>query len=154
MFPLNRGIFHTVGAGEDLWRISKTYEIDPGVLAEVNGIYNPEDIGTGDRLFIPGATRALPVPPPSFEELAAKIQKGVFIWPVQGIIFSLFGPRWGRLHEGIDISAPQGTPIVAAKDGVVIVTGGKRDTAGTEIPSKSNMMTASLPVTPTFQRRT
>jgi murein DD-endopeptidase MepM/ murein hydrolase activator NlpD len=42
-----------------------------------------------------------------------------FIWPVDGILTSPFGPRWGRLHAGIDIAAPGGTPIRAAKDGTV-----------------------------------
>jgi murein DD-endopeptidase MepM/ murein hydrolase activator NlpD len=130
MFPVTKGVFHTVGPGEDLWRISKAYDVDPTVLADVNGIYNPEDVGTGDRLFIPGAKKALIIPPPSIEELAAKVQKGVFIWPVQGMIFSLYGPRWGRIHEGIDISAPRGTPIVAAKDGIVVVTGRKAGYGG------------------------
>jgi hypothetical protein len=130
IIPINKGIFHTVGAGEDLWRIADVYDVDPKVVAEVNGIYNPEDINTGDKLFIPGAKKALTIPPPTAEEIAAKVQKGVFIWPVQGIIFSLYGPRWGRLHEGIDISAPRGTPIVAAKDGIVIVAGSKAGYGG------------------------
>jgi hypothetical protein len=130
ILPVKKGVIHTVGPGEDLWRIAEVYDVDPKVMAEVNGIYNPDDINVGDRLFIPGAMKVLAVPPPSVEELAAKVQKGVFIWPVQGMIFSLYGPRWGRLHEGIDISAPRGTPIVAAKDGVVIVAGGKAGYGG------------------------
>ena len=44
-------------------------------------------------------------------------------WPVNGTVTSEFGPRWGRLHAGIDISAPNGTPIRAAKDGTVIFAG-------------------------------
>jgi murein DD-endopeptidase MepM/ murein hydrolase activator NlpD len=43
-----------------------------------------------------------------------------FIWPVQGYVTSGFGPRWGRMHTGIDIAAPAGTPIHAAKAGEVI----------------------------------
>lgn len=42
-----------------------------------------------------------------------------FIWPVNGPVTSPFGQRWGRLHAGIDISAPSGTPIRAAKGGTV-----------------------------------
>lgn len=45
------------------------------------------------------------------------------IWPVEGVVVSGFGMRWGRLHEGIDIAAPSGTPIRAAADGTVIHTG-------------------------------
>jgi murein DD-endopeptidase MepM/ murein hydrolase activator NlpD len=42
-----------------------------------------------------------------------------FIWPVDGVLTSPFGPRWGRLHAGIDIGAPGGTPIRATKSGQV-----------------------------------
>ena len=45
------------------------------------------------------------------------------IWPVQGVLTSPFGMRWGRMHEGIDIGAPQGTPIYAAAGGTVNYAG-------------------------------
>ena len=45
------------------------------------------------------------------------------IWPVQGTLTSPFGPRWGRLHAGIDIGAPGGTPIKAAAGGTVAMAG-------------------------------
>ena len=46
---------------------------------------------------------------------------GQFIWPVNGPITSGFGMRWGRMHEGIDISAPSGTPIRAAGPGSIVL---------------------------------
>jgi len=42
-----------------------------------------------------------------------------FIWPSKGVLTSGYGWRWGRMHRGIDIAGPIGTPIVAASDGVV-----------------------------------
>lgn len=45
------------------------------------------------------------------------------IWPVRGPVTSGYGYRWGRLHAGIDIGAGTGTPIRAAKGGVVTYAG-------------------------------
>ena len=33
---------------------------------------------------------------------------------------SLFGPRWGLLHQGVDFAAPHGAPVHAAQSGTVI----------------------------------
>jgi murein DD-endopeptidase MepM/ murein hydrolase activator NlpD len=46
-----------------------------------------------------------------------------FIWPVNGVVTSGFGWRWGRMHEGIDISAPTGTSVRAVASGTVIYAG-------------------------------
>ena len=40
---------------------------------------------------------------------------GGLIWPVNGPIVSPFGMRWGRLHAGVDIAVPSGTPVHAAE---------------------------------------
>jgi murein DD-endopeptidase MepM/ murein hydrolase activator NlpD len=48
---------------------------------------------------------------------------GTFIWPVNGTFTSPFGYRWGRLHAGIDIAVPEGTPLRAADSGRVIIAG-------------------------------
>jgi murein DD-endopeptidase MepM/ murein hydrolase activator NlpD len=47
------------------------------------------------------------------------------LWPVNGKILSRFGDRQdpfsgeGEIHTGVDISAPSGTVVVAAADGVI-----------------------------------
>jgi murein DD-endopeptidase MepM/ murein hydrolase activator NlpD len=49
---------------------------------------------------------------------------GRLIWPVRGgTITSRFGPRGGRLHEGVDIGVPIGTDVHAADGGRVAVSG-------------------------------
>jgi murein DD-endopeptidase MepM/ murein hydrolase activator NlpD len=52
---------------------------------------------------------------------------GGLVQPTNGQFTSPFGQRWGRLHAGIDVAAPTGTPIRAAAAGRVILmepTGG------------------------------
>jgi murein DD-endopeptidase MepM/ murein hydrolase activator NlpD len=48
---------------------------------------------------------------------------GSFIWPVNGPVVSPFGMRWGRLHAGVDIAVPSGTPVRAAGSGSVAIAG-------------------------------
>jgi murein DD-endopeptidase MepM/ murein hydrolase activator NlpD len=47
-------------------------------------------------------------------------QNASLIWPSKGTLSSSYGRRWGRMHAGIDIAGPIGTPVVAAADGVVV----------------------------------
>lgn len=54
-----------------------------------------------------------------------KSTKG-FVWPMRsGMISSYYGKRRRDFHDGIDISAPRGTPIHAAKEGTVIYSSRK-----------------------------
>jgi murein DD-endopeptidase MepM/ murein hydrolase activator NlpD len=48
---------------------------------------------------------------------------GSWPWPLAGVVTSEFGLRWGRLHQGIDIAAPTGTPIHPAAPGTVTFVG-------------------------------
>ncbi len=64
--------------------------------------------------MMPGASEFLPEAP--------ALSNG-YIWPTQGTLTSGYGWRWGRMHRGIDIAGPVGTPIVAAAPGVVARAG-------------------------------
>lgn len=55
--------------------------------------------------------------------LSEPAQNFVVRWPTPGGVSSVYGPRWGRFHNGIDIRANKGTPIVAAADGRIIFSG-------------------------------
>lgn len=55
---------------------------------------------------------------------------GGLIWPVDGPVVSGFGPRWGSMHEGVDIAVPEMTPIRAAASGAVIATQSEAESGG------------------------
>ncbi|NBV50662.1 M23 family metallopeptidase [bacterium] len=55
------------------------------------------------------------------EPLAYELDQARFSWPLNtSAVSSLYGPRWGRTHEGIDLAAPTGTPVKSARGGKVI----------------------------------
>jgi len=122
------GTFHVVKAGENLYRIGKAYDVPFTELARTNGIRDPGQIRVGQRIFIPGAHQALPVEiitpveapvtAPSFVAPQDLLEEGM-LWPVSGVINSSYGPRGASFHDGIDISAPEGTPILAIERGEV-----------------------------------
>ncbi|QQE63843.1 hypothetical protein GFS31_05140 [Leptolyngbya sp. BL0902] len=64
--------------------------------------------------LLPGSDSFLPEAPNRFNG---------YIWPTHGVFTSGYGWRWGRMHRGIDVAGPVGTPIVAAAGGVVVRSG-------------------------------
>jgi murein DD-endopeptidase MepM/ murein hydrolase activator NlpD len=54
---------------------------------------------------------------------SSSVSSSGLIWPVSGVLTSGYGPRWGRMHTGIDIAAPSGTPVSAAAGGQVVIAG-------------------------------
>ena len=46
-----------------------------------------------------------------------------WVRPHDGRISSRFGPRWGRMHAGLDLAGPYGSPIRAVGKGVVTFAG-------------------------------
>lgn len=55
--------------------------------------------------------------------LTPNLGTGSLHFPVNGTLTSLFGWRWGKMHEGIDIAAPEWTPVYAADSGMVTLAG-------------------------------
>ncbi len=139
------GIFHTVAPGESAYRIAKAYGVPLDELLGLNDVTDPKRLRPGDILFIPGASAVAkiePAPVPAeptpkamaqaakerekeeeAEERAVIAKVGKLEWPVDGILTTRFGVRGSRKHDGIDISAPEGTRVAAATEGVVLYSG-------------------------------
>lgn len=143
---IGKGVVHTVGSGETLYRIANTYGVDPQDLAEINDVNDPRTLRAGSKLFIPDAKRVLKVNPlPQGRAVASHetksnvnyaveperedkivMDKKRFAWPVSGMVESRFGMRSGTKHDGIDIKAPEGTPIKAADEGKAVYVSSMR----------------------------
>jgi murein DD-endopeptidase MepM/ murein hydrolase activator NlpD len=75
------------------------------------------------RARLAAAAAAVQSQAPSTTSVPARTGSSGLIWPVNGPIASGFGMRWGRLHAGVDIAVPAGTPIAAAASGTVVLMG-------------------------------
>ncbi len=125
------GSTHRVARGETLWAIAKHYGVKLEDLVQANQIPDASRIEVGQRLLIPSDRRPVSTVQAdtgsqswegreiSFSGLAGSDSEG-FSWPVEGKVISSFGMRrWGVVNKGIDIRAPLGADVFAARDGVV-----------------------------------
>ena len=145
----NEPIRHKVSRGETAFTISRLYNVSIRSLAEWNGLDSNFTIREGQYLLIPlpkdqiapvsesaspGQVSNTPSPPSSSEALPDPVIKetseletdqtkiietnneGLFAYPVNGKIIRDYVKN---KTDGIDISAPEGSPVVAAETGVV-----------------------------------
>ncbi|MFF5230115.1 M23 family metallopeptidase [Dactylosporangium sp. NPDC000521] len=107
-----------VGAGIVALGVSAALPEPPNGLAlEASGNFDdvsvraavPDDRASRSRSGNPLSTVNMPAP-------------DVWILPIQRYtLTSFYGERWGRLHPGVDLGAPQGTPFNAVAAGKVIL---------------------------------
>ena len=74
--------------------------------------------GTADETSYEGSSEA-----GSTDSNGSVLATGTFIKPVDAVITKGFGQSFGKMHEGVDFAAEEGTPI-AASDGGTVVTAG------------------------------
>ena len=87
--------------------------------APIQPIAPPVPVQVARSIVKPPLPSNLDLPPlPASDRFLPSLTTN-FIWPARGVFTSGFGPRWGRMHRGIDIAAPIGTPVYAAAAGVV-----------------------------------
>jgi len=122
--------YHEVRSGENLNAIARRYDIPVRELARYNSdrVVTAKALRAGTKLYIPfeesaawdGDTdfRAQMIPD-------AVIATAPFSWPLQGQLTSQYGWRKRRMHDGIDIAARMGTPVVAARSGHVLYAGNR-----------------------------
>ena len=109
-----KGILYRVSPGENLASIASKFKIKTETIMKDNNLDNPSNLKIDQELILRGAK-------PEFSYQDRLDQK--FMYPINTRITSYYGPRWGRMHEGIDFAAPMGSPIRAVSSGRVVYSG-------------------------------
>lgn len=123
---------HTVKAGDTGFSISYKYGVPWEQIALANGLDEGSPVKAGQSLLIPTlldppATRVdvpAPTPTPSAASKPAR-----FVWPVNGPIRRGFQTGTNP-HDGIDITAAEGTMVRAAAAGTVRFAGMEKEQFG------------------------
>ncbi len=119
------GVRHTVKKGDTVASIAKKYKGDLDDIEKYNGIKSDASLTVGEIVIVPDGEIAVVVPKvakgktPSEKLLSSSSNStpsGFFIRPISG------GRKTQGLHghNGVDLAASIGTPVVAAAAGTII----------------------------------
>lgn len=142
--PPANGVYHKIAKGDTLGGIAKKYSADTDDVKTFNGIVDVSGLQIGKEIFVPGGKGAVTggsssSSSPSRTRIITSApsqipasELGEWIWPVnggvvtQGYANTSFANRSGYYkanhHGGVDIGAPRGTEILAAKSGTVSIS--------------------------------
>jgi murein DD-endopeptidase MepM/ murein hydrolase activator NlpD len=134
---------HTVAAGETGFEIAYRYGVPLSAIAMANGIKTDAVLRPGQELLIPtvikpaaahsssvsGAASPSPAATASPEPATGASPPDRLAWPVSGAIRRTYKARGsGSYHDGIDITAEEGTAVRASAAGrVIYATQGPRE---------------------------
>jgi murein DD-endopeptidase MepM/ murein hydrolase activator NlpD len=130
-----KAVQHVVRPGESVSAIAHRYGVPYEDVVRANRLRDPERIVVGRRLTIPGAPSVDGTAPArsggtltpiGVAPVAMRSGSG-FQWPVPGgLVTSPFGRRDSGRHDGIDVQAPIGTAVRAARGGQIIYSSALR----------------------------
>ena len=114
-------VYHTVRRGDTLWNISRQYGVHLQDLIKANPVlFTNATIENGQLLMIPREERAEPLPTTT-TEITRPVFGESFVWPVRGMLLTSFGATTDKIiSKGIDIKAPAGAGVRAARSGKVV----------------------------------
>jgi murein DD-endopeptidase MepM/ murein hydrolase activator NlpD len=124
LIPPGEGLVVGLEHGVALTDLIEAYGADPAAVARANQLRGPFDLRPGMLLFLPGVA-----PVAALERLAhVRELENTYVWPLHGRLTSYYGRRnlglgTSSFHRGLDIAAPSGSTIVAARSGTVTFAG-------------------------------
>ena len=118
--------YYTVKPGDTLVSIASRYRTTPRHIIQTNSLNDANRIRVGQILKIKSGS-GQSVSTGTNGQQAVNVNAGRMVWPVQGggRLTGKFGPRGKSFHDGLDIAAPSGTPVLASHDGHVIYADNK-----------------------------
>jgi murein DD-endopeptidase MepM/ murein hydrolase activator NlpD len=132
------GQYYQIKAGDTLGSLSKKYHVATDDICEINGITNTRLLKIGQEIFIPFADpinakviKLAKTPvlnknqiKTNTQAISQKNTAAIMSFPVKGGTISReFSRAKNNPYDGIAISAPRGTLVVAAQPGRVIFVG-------------------------------
>lgn len=128
------GRYIYLNSGTDINNIAKKFNTS---VKNIKAANPQKSLTPGNWIFVPYEGRVLLS---GSGNIQSRYGNKMFSWPVPSskAISSYYGKRRGRFHDGLDISAPKGTHIIAAADGKVLFNGRLRGYGKVVIISHSN----------------
>ena len=128
---------YKIKPGDTLFSICRKHNVEISLVTALNDLTNANKIKAGQEIIIPlevSFATPVSVTTTSVEKrdvsiqsvgsrLSSRTNNGFMMVPTTGTISSLYGPRKGEFHTGLDIANYLGTPIYAAQSGKVTFTG-------------------------------
>lgn len=144
--PAPKGPTHVVASGDNLWTIARRHSSDLTAIIRWNEGVDPDRLVAGQRILVPGGKKMQPLAKPApasapatprtasvrpatnQKAAAPRAQDGDHLWPLP--VRGTLTRRFSSAHPGIDIAAPQGTPVRAIAGGTVVWAGWKNNGGG------------------------